>query len=160
MRAALAVVLVLAVAIGAAAEPSNAARLNIPSVAGGTRVVNSSWVGPNAFRPSQCAGVTYSALLVVTGTSGTATDVNTLVIGNGSVSQNLNGGKAKDCIIGGGASVAISNALKGGGGGDILIGGKFAKQSYLGGSGSDTCYYRPNDAVPNPQACNTSILLP
>lgn len=151
---------ILAAGVFAAAEPSNAAVLEMPAVvSGATRTVNTAWISPNQLKPPQCASQNLSRLLVVTGTSGTATDVGTLVIGEGTVGQNLTGGKAADCILAGGAPGTV-NALKGGGGGDVLVGGKYASQSYLGGSGSDYCYYRAADKVPNQQSCNVSVLLP
>lgn len=150
----------LAAAVFAAAEPSNAAFLDMPTgVSGATRIVNTAWITPNQLKPPECANQNVSLLLVVTGSSGTATNVGTLVIGDGTVGQSLTGGKGADCIVAGGAPGMV-NALKGGGGSDVLVGGKYASQSYLGGSGSDYCYYRAADRVPKQQSCNVAVLLP
>ena len=130
-------------------------------MAGATRITDGSQIGPNKFKPAQCAGITLTNLVVVSGASGSGPNSQrNLVIGNGSQSQTLAGGSQSDCIVAGGASTGITNLLVGNGGADVFVGGRHATNSYFGGLGPDTCYYRPSDAVPSAAQCETRILLP
>ena len=130
-------------------------------MAGATQVIDAGQVGPNKFKPAQCAGLTLTNLVAVTGAGSAGLNAhNNLVIGDGSESQMLSGGSLDDCVVAGGASIAIVNMLLGSGGTDIIIGGKYALNTYDGGTGSDVCYYRPNDTPPSGAQCETSISLP
>ena len=151
----------LVVFASASATSGNAALVTSPSIAGAKRVTDATQIGANKFKPSQCAGLTLTTMVVVTGASGSASNgTNALVIGNGSRDQTLNGANGTDCVIAGGANTTINNSLTGGGGNDVLVGGKFADNTYNGNGGSDTCYYRANDAVPSSGNCETRTLLP
>lgn len=155
------IILAALVFLGAnAVMPAYAASVSIPTMAGAKRVVDNTQIGANKFKPSMCAGITLTSMVVVTGASGTGTNSNELIIGNGSRDQTLNGGGGGDCIIASGASTSISNALSGGAGNDVLIGGKNAKNGYNGGGDTDTCYYRVNDTVPKNGDCETRTLMP
>lgn len=155
-------ILVLAamVFLGAnAVMPAYAASVSIPTMAGAKRVVDSTQIGANKFKPTMCAGITLTSMIVVTGASGTGTNASELIIGNGSRDQTLNGGGGNDCIIASGASSLINNALSGGAGNDVLIGGRFANNAFNGGTNTDTCYYRPRD-TPAGGACETLVYMP
>ncbi|MND04434.1 hypothetical protein D3C83_246970 [compost metagenome] len=52
------------------------------------------------------------------------------------------------------------NTLSGNNGDDVLIGGRYASNTYIGGKSSDICYYRPSDATPSSKACEISSYLP
>jgi Ca2+-binding RTX toxin-like protein len=153
---------VLVVVGGGTATYGSAATIALPTIAGAERITDASQVGANKFKPAQCASLTLTKLVVVTGASGSGTNANSLIIGNGSRSQTLTGGNGSDCIVAGGASTSINNSLNGGGGSgaDVLIGGKNATNTYNGGAGSDVCYYRSHDTVPTAGNCDTRILLP
>ncbi len=142
-----------------AVMPAYAASVSIPTMAGAKRVVDSTQIGANKFKPTMCAGITLTSIIVVTGASGTGTNASELIIGNGSRDQTLNGGGGNDCIIASGASSLIDNALSGGAGNDVLIGGRFANNAFTGGNHTDTCYYRQNDA-PAGNACETLVYMP
>ncbi len=142
-----------------AVMPAYAASVSIPTMAGAKRVVDSTQIGANKFKPAQCAGLTLTSMIVVTGASGTGTNAAELIIGNGSRNQTLAGGGGTDCIIASGASSSITNALDGGAGNDVLIGGKYANNSFNGGNNTDTCYYRQNDN-PASNACETLVYMP
>ena len=155
------VLLAAVIFIGAqSVMPAYAASVTIPTMAGAKRVLDNTQIGANKFKPAQCAGVTLTSVIVVTGGGATGTNANELMIGNGSRDQVLNGGAGNDCILGGGASSSIDNTLTGGNGNDVMIGGKFAKNTYNGGGNTDTCYYRSGDTVPSSGNCETRIAMP
>ena len=142
-----------------AVMPAYAASVTIPTMAGADRTLDATQIGANKFKPSMCAGLTLTRMVVVTTASGTGNSSNELIIGNGSRDQTLNGGGGNDCIIAGGASSSIDNVLSGGQGTDVLIGGKYADNDFTGGGDSDTCYYRQNDS-PSASDCETRIYMP
>ena len=151
----------LTVATSASAGAGQAALVGLPAIAGTARVTDSSQIGANKFKPAQCAGMTLTNLVVVTGGGGAGLNAHSnLIIGDGSHGQVLVGGSLSDCILADGASTADHNLLLGMGGDDVIVGGRWAKNTYAGNAGSDICYYRPNDAVPAPGGCEVSVLLP
>jgi len=154
------IILAVMVFLGAnAVMPAYAASVSIPTMAGAKRVVDSTQIGANKFKPSMCAGITLTSMIVVTGASGTGTNAGELIIGNGSRDQTLNGSGGNDCIIASGAGTWIDNTLSGGAGNDVLIGGKYADNAFSGGNNTDTCYYRSSDNPAN-NACETLIYMP
>ena len=77
-------------------------------------------VDPNALKPTQCATVSVTAVLICPRGGGTCSgaDASELILGSPNV-DDIAGGKGNDCILGGSGN----DALKGDQGTDICIGG-------------------------------------
>ena len=89
-----------------------------------TNVVSASKAGvrsvpanPTQMAPVECAGMTFTA--IVLGNGGGVSGQPTLVLGTPGNDNALNGGNGNDCIIGG----AGNDSLKGNNGTDVCIGG-------------------------------------
>lgn len=77
-------------------------------------------ITPNDLKPPECASVTVTKLLVVSGTGGTVTGTSAaeLILG-GPNADTLSGAAGDDCLVGGGGI----DILDGGAGTDVCIGG-------------------------------------
>ena len=76
-----------------------------------------SAVAANDLKPAECAGITVTTLLVVSGVS-IGTNAGELIIGSAGI-DDLDGRAGTDCIVGG----AGADMIRGGGGTDVCIGG-------------------------------------
>ena len=105
------VALILAVPALAAATAAQGAGSTVP---GSTASHFVQSIGPDSLKPSSCAGITLTTLVIgINGTSG-----NDLQLGSAGIDV-MNGAGGDDCILGGGGSDAIT----GGAGTDACIGG-------------------------------------
>lgn len=86
----------------------------VPATRAGIR---SQSIGPNDLKPTDCAGITLTALVVGTGDfeGGAA---NELILGGPGVDK-IRGRDGNDCVLGGGGN----DELRGDGGTDVCIGG-------------------------------------
>ena len=106
--AALAILLLTSVVTAVAATNT------VPS----TRVTNqSSSIGANSLKPSACAGIVLTTLVIGSGNI-TGSNGNDLILG-GPGMDTINGLDGNDCILGGGGIDTIT----GGNGNDVCIGG-------------------------------------
>lgn len=105
----------------------------------------------NDLKPSDCASLNLSNIVVVTNSSGTGG--NDLILGS-SGGDNIRGGDGDDCIIGGGGD----DRLDGQKGNDIILGGS-GDDSLQGGQGIDTCNGDGGIDSGHP-SCETEIDIP
>lgn len=98
----------------------------ITAVAAGISVPNkrltdqTSTITANALKPSACASLNLTTILVCPSTGGNCdgTDANELIVGSATI-DNIAGGKGDDCILGGGGI----DAIRGEQDTDVCIGG-------------------------------------
>jgi Ca2+-binding RTX toxin-like protein len=92
-------------------------------------------ITPNDLKPTQCAGINVSNLIVGTGQATiNGTNGNDLILGT-SGNETINGRNGADCIVGGGGN----DTLNGDNGNDVILGGPGA-DTINGGNGTDDCW--------------------
>ncbi len=104
----------LFLAIGASFVMASAVSLGVPATSAGTHTVGQ---GANDLKPSQCSGITLTAVVSGSGviTGGAASELIT----GGSGVDSITGDDGDDCILSGGGD----DTLRGSAGTDVCIGG-------------------------------------
>ena len=105
----------------------------------------------NDLKPSECATMNLTNIVVVTNGSGTAG--NDLILGS-SGGDNIRGGAGNDCIVGGGGD----DTLQGQRGDDIIL-GQDGNDSLRGNQDTDICDGGAGIDSGNP-SCETEIDIP